>query len=374
MRVMEYMDDASTVERSLMSHASKQRIPINGSIELLPLCNMNCDMCYVRMDYKEMLNKGRLKTCDEWLDIAGQMQESGVLFLLLTGGEPLLYPEFKEVYLGLKKMGMILTINTNGTLIDENWAMFFSKHKPRRINITLYGSCEETYDKLCHYPQGFKKTINSIKLLKKYGVDVKISCSATQYNVEDIQEIICIANDLDIPVRVDTYMMPAIRERNKPYAYQSRLDPVLAAKVRVSSLKSEMDKNIFHQYVQQSIFEVEHILPQEGPMKMSCHAGKCSFTINWQGEIRPCVVLNEPCMNIFDNGFYNGWKYIVEEIDKIEMCSDCHKCCLRPVCRTCGACALLESGKYDGKPLYMCEYAKETYRLLKEEYNHEKDI
>lgn len=374
MNILEYMDDASTIERSLMSHASQNKIPINGSIELLPLCNMKCDMCYVRMEHKDMINKGRIRTCDEWLELAKQMQNAGVLFLLLTGGEPLLYSDFKKVYLGLRSLGMILTINTNGTLIDEEWAMFFSKHKPRRINVTLYGSCEETYDKLCHYPQGFQKTINGIKLLKKYNVDVKISCSATQYNAKDIQDIIRIGNELDIPVRVDTYMMPAIRERDKPYEYQSRLDPILAAKMRVASLKSEMDISTFHQYVQQNIFEVEHILPQDGPMKMSCYAGKCSFTINWQGEIRPCVVLNEPCMNVFDNDFRDGWKYIVDEIDKIEMCSDCHKCHLRPVCRTCGACALLESGTFDGKPLYMCEYAKETYRLLKEEYSNEENI
>ena len=55
---MDIMQDATTVERALMSQASQNRVPINGSIELLPLCNMNCDMCYVRLSREEMEKQG----------------------------------------------------------------------------------------------------------------------------------------------------------------------------------------------------------------------------------------------------------------------------------------------------------------------------
>ena len=128
---------STTIERRLIQDAAQKRIPINGSIELLPLCNMRCDMCYVRMDRQEMESKGRLRTAEEWLEVARQMRDAGTLFLLLTGGEPLLYPGFRDLFAELKRMGMILTVNTNGTLIDEDWADFFAKNKPRRINITV---------------------------------------------------------------------------------------------------------------------------------------------------------------------------------------------------------------------------------------------
>lgn len=116
-----------TYEKYLIEKAVLKHIPLNASLELLPLCNMNCDMCYVRLSKEEMENLGRLRTADEWLTLAKQMQEAGTLFILLTGGEPLLYPEFKKVYMGLRKMGMILTVNTNGTLINEKWADFLRK-------------------------------------------------------------------------------------------------------------------------------------------------------------------------------------------------------------------------------------------------------
>lgn len=363
---MEPMEGASTMERMMMQRAKKTRTPINGSLELLPLCNMNCDMCYVRLSKEEMEAQGRLRTLQEWLEIAGQMQKSGVLFLLLTGGEPLLYPDFKELYLKLQDMGMILTINTNGTLIDEEMAAFFGKNKPRRINITLYGSDEKAYRNLCHYPGGFAKVIMGIRLLREQGVDVKISGSITKTNRADIDRLIAIGEELDVPVRMDTYMMPAVRERNKPYNLQSRLEPKEAAKARIQALRGEMGEELFAQYIEQSLFQVENIVCEETLGRMSCMAGKCSFTINWQGEMRPCVTMSEPAMSVFEVGFDAAWKYIMEETDKILLSSKCSACKLRPLCRTCAASAWSETGDYEGVPDYMCQYAGETLRLLQE--------
>lgn len=187
---MEHPTTDTTLEKMLIQRAARSCQPINGSLELLPLCNMNCDMCYVRLSRGEMERQGRLRTVDEWLEMARQMQRAGVLFLLLTGGEPLLYPDFQQLYLGLKELGMILTINTNGTLLDEAWAAFFGEHKPRRINITLYGADEKAYRELCHYPGGFDKTIHGIRLLRQRGVDVKLNGSVTRRNVGDTQAIL----------------------------------------------------------------------------------------------------------------------------------------------------------------------------------------
>ena len=100
---------------------------------------------------------------------------------------------------------------------------------------------------------------------------------------------------------------------------------------------------------------------------MKCRAGKGSFTINWQGEMRPCVMLSSPAISVFEVGFNAAWKYIVEETSKIRLSSKCNQCTLRDVCNTCAACALLETGSYDGVPEYMCRYTKEALKILKQE-------
>ena len=182
---MELTEGMTTIEQALMSQASLKRTPINGSLELLPLCNMNCDMCYVRLSREEMERQGRMRTGDEWIEIGRQMQKAGVLFLLLTGGEPFLHPEFRRIYLELRNMGMILTINTNGTMINEELARFLGENKPRRVNITLYGASDKAYEDLCHFPGGFQKTMEGIRFLRDYRVDVKIGGSLTKANQQN---------------------------------------------------------------------------------------------------------------------------------------------------------------------------------------------
>lgn len=367
---MEPLEGASTLEQFMMQTAVKKRTPINGSLELLPLCNMNCDMCYVRLSHEEMEANGRIRTADEWLDIARQMQKAGVLFLLLTGGEPLLYPEFEKLYLGLKKLGMILTINTNGTLIDEHFAEFLGTHKPRRVNITLYGASTATYSSLCHYPEGFEKAMHGISLLKKHNVDIKLSSSLTKANQQDIGKLLLLEKELNIPVRIDTYMLPATRERMAPYDLDARVNPETAAKIRISSLKEEMGKETFEAY-RQGILSSVREAPDgpKAPLPMSCYAGKCSFSINWQGEMRPCVIMTRPAISVFESGFDAAWKYITEETDKIYLSPSCSTCRLRSVCRTCAACALLEAGSYESIPEYMCRYAAESLKQLSKDFS-----
>lgn len=369
---MEPLEDASTVEQMLLKKAADKRIPINGSLELLPLCNLNCKMCYVRLSRREMEQQGRLRTAEEWLELGRQMVQNGVLFLLLTGGEPLLHPEFQKIYLGLKQMGLILTINTNGTLIDKSWAAFFGEHKPRRVNITLYGADDRAYEQLCRYPGGFEKVMHGIRLLRHHGVDVRVGGSLTKINERDLDRLLALGNELDVPVRVDTYMMPATRERQKPFDQQSRLDPEAAARARVKALRGEMGEELFFTYARTMISQIHEAESPVRPRHMTCLAGSCSFTINWQGEMRPCVVMTEPAAPVFELGFAEAWKQIGAQVDKILLNPACSVCAMRPICRTCAACALLETGSYDGVPEYMCQYTKETLRLLQASLDEQK--
>lgn len=117
---MDLFDTNTTFERQLFAKAARNRIPLYGVLELLPLCNLNCDMCYVHLSKQEMQSQGGLRSVDEWISFAHQMKDAGTLFLLLTGGEPLLFPQFKELYTTLKDMGMILTINSSITSENSN--------------------------------------------------------------------------------------------------------------------------------------------------------------------------------------------------------------------------------------------------------------
>lgn len=360
------LNNTISVEKKMIAFADQKKCPISGVLELLPLCNMNCAMCYVRMSREEMEHKGRLCTAEEWIELAKEMQKEGVLFVLLTGGEPLLYPDFKKVYLALREMGMIVSVNTNGTLIDDEWVGFFSEYKPRKINITLYGGSEDTYERLCHYRGGYKKTLHAIEQLRDNNVDIKINYTVTTENCLEAEQAIQWAKERDLPITIDTYMIPVKRERSKPFDMQSRLIPEDAAKARVNCWKLHMGMSEFKRNVEEMCEESKMIAEHEYKQScgMLCHAGKSSFTVTWDGRMMPCLTLEKVQINVFEEGFAKAWKYLVEETEKIQINSKCAKCIYRPFCRTCAACAIAETGNVSGIPEYMCEYAKESFRLM----------
>lgn len=366
---MNEMSDASGVELKLLRRAANSNIPINGSFELLPLCNMDCEMCYVRLSRREMEEKGRMRTASEWLALAKQAKEAGTLFLLLTGGEPLLYPDFKELYLSLQNMGFILTVNTNGTLMDEEWAEFFSLHKPRRINLTLYGSDNETYHTLCRLENGFDRAVNGVKLLRERNVEVKLGCSAVNTNLKDIDRIFGLADSLGTAVHIDSYMYPAKRERELSKAPDVRLAPSAAALVWFKGVLHAYRGDSYTMYRNALLLNVERLrsegnnIPDEGS-PMECMAGNCSFTINWQGYMRPCVMLSSPGIPVFETGFMPGWEKLRDELSAIRLNPKCSICEYRPFCHICAASALYESGGFDGVSDYLCELAKASYELI----------
>ena len=115
------------ISKRLWDKAGKERIPLTGTFELLPMCNLSCKMCYVRKSWKEVQEKGGLLSAEYWLKVADEAVEQGLLYLLLTGGEPFMHGEFKKIMRGMLERGVQVSINTNGTLIDDEMAAWLNE-------------------------------------------------------------------------------------------------------------------------------------------------------------------------------------------------------------------------------------------------------
>ena len=207
---MEQMSTEPRLSAYLHARACAKGIPLAGSFELTARCNFNCRMCYVHLTPEEQRRRGAELTADEWLAIAEQARSQGMLFLLLTGGEPLIRVDFRYLLTELKKMGLMVSINSNASLIDDDWLDFFRHEPPSRMNITLYGGCNETYERLCGRPM-YDRVVHNIRALKALGIGVKLNASMTPYNVDDMDAIYAIATELGTPVQMASYMFPPVR-------------------------------------------------------------------------------------------------------------------------------------------------------------------
>ena len=122
----------------LYRKASQMKVPLMGTFELSPVCNFACKMCYVRKTPEQIRREGKsLLPWQKWLALAEQCRDAGMLYLLLTGGEPFLYPGFRELYRKLHDLGILIYINTNGTMIDRETVQWLKEAAPVRVNLLL---------------------------------------------------------------------------------------------------------------------------------------------------------------------------------------------------------------------------------------------
>lgn len=358
------------VEASLTNYlytkASRNGMPLSGTFELTPCCNMACKMCYVRKTKEEQEKIAPLRTAKEWLELGKTAREQGMLYLLLTGGEPFLRPDFQEILSGLHRMGLLISINSNGTLIDEETVEWLKETPPVRINITLYGASDETYARLCGNPKGFTQTARAIRILKEAGIQVKINCSVTPYNVDDLEGIYAFAREEGLLVQATSYMFPPLRRDTSMVGQNDRFSPQEAAYQSACILALDLGEDEFLRRVSRDESlafpqEIEEDCPEidgEGD-GIRCRAGKCSFWITWDGRMLPCGMFPEGnAQNVFQIGFEKAWKQVHEEALAIRLPAKCSGCTLRDQCKACAAMVMTESGNFHTVPEYRCKMAK----------------
>ena len=95
----------------------KRGLPISGTFELTARCNFNCPMCYVHLQQDDIDARGKELTAQQWIELGRQAKDAGMVFLLLTGGEPFVRKDFFEIYDALKQMGLLISINSNGSML-----------------------------------------------------------------------------------------------------------------------------------------------------------------------------------------------------------------------------------------------------------------
>ena len=370
MDILDMIDES--FEEYLLNKADLNKIPFFGTYEISPICNMNCEMCYIVQKKKEVEEHGGLLDIDFWVNLTKEAMKEGLLFVLITGGEPFLYKNFKELYLKLKSLGVYICINTNGTLIDEEVVSWLKENPPKRLNISLYGSSNEVYEKLCKNPNGFTKVTNAMNLLKENNIMFKINSVLTPENVDDYYGIANVAEYYEVPLSYSYYMFPSIRKDKYSFGENyGRLSPEKAAEIGFRYFCDKRCKSeIF-----EALEKVQHTLnnPEEdvlfGNNCVSCRAGSSAFWVNWKGEMQPCGMMLGHKVDLKKENFKEGWKFIKEEVNKLQIPDKCASSNTRQNCYICTAAAFCETGKFDEAPEYLCDLTGKYVELLTEEYN-----
>jgi MoaA/NifB/PqqE/SkfB family radical SAM enzyme len=176
-----------------------------ASYELNLGCNYDCEHCYLGLKKFEGLS---WPDRERLLDI---MAEAGVLWLQLTGGEPLIDKLFPDVYARAFELGMMLSISSNGSRLANPAVLeLLTSLRPYRLTISVYGATAESYDGLTRRRGSFAKFSRGLAAAHEAGLPLNLNLIITQHNAHELNAMKALAERYELPHHVFSNMSPTI--------------------------------------------------------------------------------------------------------------------------------------------------------------------
>jgi len=347
-------------EFSLWDKMRESRNLTSFELEITSRCNNNCRHCYINLAVNDKKAKEKELGLKELSRIAEEAVSLGALWCLITGGEPLLREDFFEIYLTLKKKGLLLSIFTNATLITDKHIKFFKKYPPRDIEVSVYGVTKEVYERVTRSPGSFKAFMRGLNLLLKNEIKVRFKAMALRSNVQELPQIseFCRRRTKDY-FRFDPFLHLRFDRDPKRNAEikSERLSPKEIVAIersdaeRFGALEKNCDKLINNEL---SRLHCNHLF--------HCGTGNVSFTVSYDGFFRLCSSLWHPdCIYDLKKGtLAQAWQNFVLQVrdmrsDKEDFLKKCRVCSIINLCMWCPAHSYLENGELDLPVDYFCQ-------------------
>jgi pyrroloquinoline quinone biosynthesis protein E len=125
----------------------------------------------------------------ESMNLCKKIADFGIPYAALSGGEPLLYPGFWDLFSCFRNNGVEVKIESNGNLISESVADRIAKLEPRSVQISIDGATQKTYSTM--RPRGvLEKALNAIKYLSERGIYVEVEFVPTKINFKELGDVI----------------------------------------------------------------------------------------------------------------------------------------------------------------------------------------
>lgn len=340
--------DYGPLVRELHRRAAAQRQPVNGTFELTERCNLACRMCYVCQAPGDAARRAQELSAAAWLALARLAVDNGMVFLLLTGGEVFLRPDFFELYTPLTRLGLILTLFTNGTLITEALAARLAEAPPSRTEITLYGATAATYEAVTGVPGSYARCCAGIEALVKHRVPLGLKSTLTRRNVGELEAMRQMAHHWGLPFSA-AWLLSKRRDGARSEVEDCRMSAAECVALEATDRASATE------WPEAALREWS----LGNDHNFYCAAGRAAFVVNPLGEMNACIDLPWPAARPLEIGFRAAWEQVQRFVDSAPPLAPlCLACDARTYCPRCPAWSQLETGTLTEPVPYLCEIAR----------------
>jgi MoaA/NifB/PqqE/SkfB family radical SAM enzyme len=338
--------------RAFQANAARKRIPIKAHLELTSRCNLRCQHCYLG-DQLEQHRRRRLerdtaavmRSLEEWA-------AAGCLQLVITGGDPMMRRDFKEVYRHAVGLGMFVTVFCDGILVSDAIVDLFREYPPRSVEVSIYGATAETYEKVTQVPGSHAAAWSGIRRLLDTGVKVALKTVLLTLNEHELGQMAAQAEAVGCAFRFDAAIFPCLPGHAEEDPLVLRVAPEVAVKWDLA-IPGNLEK-----WVQKIEDNRKHPVSDS---VYSCGAGATAFYADPYGVLSPCLLTTHYQYKAAGRSFDEIWETDLAEIRaKKRTRSESHLTGdLRGACTHCPAMNYLETGDEE----LDSDYMKETVAL-----------
>jgi pyruvate-formate lyase-activating enzyme len=210
MRGLDTISGSMDMKRRALERAQ----PLSAYLEITYACNWRCVFCYNPRHH----DRRRLSLA-EWEEVLDDLRALGTLNVTITGGEPLMHPEWLQVARAVKDRAFTLRLFTNGTLVSEPIADAIAALRPLAVEMSLHGATEETHDRATAKPGSHAALFAAIARLRSRGVPCVLKTVLTRLSEAELDLMIARTADMGVPYRLDVTLSSRDDGDRGPLAY-----------------------------------------------------------------------------------------------------------------------------------------------------------
>ncbi len=333
--------------------------------EMTRACNLNCIHC--RAGACPEADPNQLTT-SEGKNLIDGIREVGAPILIMTGGEPLLRPDFFELADYAVKAGLRAVIATNGVLVDDSVAKQLARVGIPRASISIDGATAREHDEFRKIPGSLDASLKGIEHLRSAGVGVQINTTLTKRNRHQLSDIMKLAERVGAVAFHVFLLVPTGRARDMsgeemdPKEYEESLlefyELGRKSKLETKATCAPQYYRIMRQQAAIEGVKVDEVNFGLNARTRGCLGGLSFCFVSHIGELQPCGYFDVQAGTVRKNSFRELWENadLFRDLRTFSMLTGkCGKCDYLRFCGGCRARAYENSGSYMSEEPY-CMY------------------
>ncbi len=311
--------------RELKETASRNLWPVSAQLELTYRCPLNCRHCYL---HGEKVATSDERSTAEWKSVMDGLADLGTLFLVFTGGEPFLRPDFDDLFFHARKRRFAVSILTSGMGVDADRIRRLATRGIDEAQVSLHHIDAKNHDEFVGIPGAYDAAWRALLAFRDAGVSVRAAIGVTKRNLDVLEQ-----------------MKEKLKENGILWNFNLNLLPFRDGDIRVRD-ELQADAEELRPILLESQGNSERRLATLSPDDPPCNAGRALLSIDPFGGVHPCLMMRNDCGNVKDRPLREIWEHspVLEEVRalRIRDLVDCPECPDRAHCNRCPGLARME--------------------------------